>query len=624
MKIRELFIELSVQADIDAVRKFEDSLDDLKTTVANVGKAALAMAAAFTAGLAGLGALAAKESEFAEEVARNARAFKLSTQAYQELRFAMLSLNASSDDLTDILGSINKAILEASRGAQTANQWFTDLGITYQELQALSPEDQIYALARATRSAGDEAAAQAAIFGMLGEDLGRRVLPGFTDSTGAMENFGKMAKEAGLIVDDELIQRGAQAQMEFREFGAVLKGLSRQLGLQMAPAFARFARYLIDIATKRGPEINKVIKDFARTVGEELDKVQKYFEYADKVVQQAFGGWRPLLEGIATAITALGAAWAAAKLGGAVLAIRGIVTGMTALGAGLFAKATLAAILVGAALLLLVLILEDLYGALAGADSWIGGFVLQLQKAGGASADLAATFKVLVQIMLATFEAMNIVWQGAQELARVMGFELGGILEFTLFLLATIAVVLVAIVGIIGILVVGFIAGILAIGAALAWLIGVIVDALVMIGEGIGDALWVATEAVTNFFGGIGDWIDRTLGKLKPLVDMMQRIGGLVTGGGEGGFLRRLNPFASDEPSPAVSPAPRPNLAQPQGVRGAGSFITPVASNVSVGNISVNVDVPQGADVSQTVAEQTGQRTMESVARGLSSQMTGM
>ena len=408
MTVRELIIKLGIKADTKDLEAVEKGLVNLKAAAADFAGFAAKVTAGLL-GIAGAATLVTREtSAYAEEVDRSAAAFGIASDEYQRLRFGFQSLGASSDDLADALGTMTDRATDAMEGAETYKREFQRLGISIDELRDKNPAELFELWADAAQNAEDRNAAVVSGVRLLGDDLGRRLARGIFDATTGFKEYGRIAQAAGLIMDESQIKKAREAQSEFRLFGAVLLGVRRRLGLALSPAIARITRRLTALFLRLNDvgATGRAIDEFALRFEESLNKVAKFVENVDDLVQTRLGGWENVLRKAATSFGTFLALLGAKKFLGVLSALKPAVVAIANFGAIAIAK--LLAVL--AVVALLVLAVEDFWVFLNGGKSIFGELVDHFRESEGLLGALAQSLYDFWQDFLKLTKDLQSVW----------------------------------------------------------------------------------------------------------------------------------------------------------------------------------------------------------------------
>jgi len=517
MKLRELFVEMSVEADDDEVEAFNDSLDNLKNAMGRVVKGAAKMGAAVAAATGGLGVLAARESQLAEEFVRTSQAFDLGTDTYQELRFAFQSLNASSDDLHDTMGKLERRLVRANEGAAQYQRTFAALNIDVQEFLDMPMEERLMGFFDAARDASDSGEALGRLSQILGSDLARRLLPGINDTSGAMERYVAVAQDAGLIIEEELLDNALEAQFSFRLLGAAVSGVTRNIGVRLAPAFARLSDRITDAIVQVADYILILADSFTNFISGEFEHFSQMFEGLNTVVQTYLGGWTPIIKFLIGAFGTLVAVMSGKAIYAAIIAAKVALAKFAAVAGVAFAPAIAAILAIAAGLVWGALLIQDFIGWFTDAQTAVER--LAEQSDSDMSSMVDAFYKVAgaVQSIWRVTATMFGAWMMQ---VRTMVATIQRIFQNLTPLFSLLVPIIVAVAGVVGILL-GLIMNYFAMLTNLALLV-------------IEAWSWAAKQVmrvVMPVLGAIGDAIGFMFDQLGRLASLASNIPGVDMGG---------------------------------------------------------------------------------------------
>ena len=186
------------------------------------------------AGAAGIAALAAAAGQaqqamaFADEIDDASQKLNIGTTALQEYRFAMTEAGGEAKDADEAIANFTKTLGLAQSGlSPKAMKGFTALGFTQEQLQSFSSGEE--ALSEVARRVSDlsKESERAAVVEKLG--LGP-MLPLLREGSARMEDLRQRAHELGIVMDEDLVKKGADANQQFETMAEVIK-------VQMASAF---------------------------------------------------------------------------------------------------------------------------------------------------------------------------------------------------------------------------------------------------------------------------------------------------------------------------------------------------------------------------------------------------
>ncbi len=211
--------------------------------------------AAMGATILAAGAMSVKQfASMGDEVQKMALRTGFSTEALSELRHAADLSGTSLASLEKASRTLSGAILDAGFGLETYVRAFDQIGLSYERLKPLSPEEQFIAVMEALAGVTDEserAALAADLFGRAGTQL----LPMLVDGTEGLKNMRQEAHDLGIVFDQEAANKAA----EFNDALTKLKGSVSGIMMEVGSLLVDALKPLIDDIT----EIIKKIKAWA-------------------------------------------------------------------------------------------------------------------------------------------------------------------------------------------------------------------------------------------------------------------------------------------------------------------------------------------------------------------------
>lgn len=615
MKLRELFVQLGIEADSKQVKEFDQALGNVQRSMRDLVGWAGKMSAAFAGVFAGLGLVTKQSAEFAEEAVRTANAFNMSTDQYQELRFAFQSLNASSDDLHDSLQSIQRAVWRSEEGIKTYTRSLAGLGLQYQDLQGMGAGDQfnrIVLAAREAQAAGQDVSGQLAQ--IFGSDLSRRILPGILSTEGSFEKFQRMARESGLVIEEDMLIRATEAQLKFRELGATIAGMTRLVGIRLAPAFQRLAESVTTALLSVSQYFNEVLGRFSRFFEEEIAKFIKYFKNLNNFVEDSLGGWTTIVGILSGAFFLFQAA-----IGG--ILFRRLLKAFARLkvaAVGLNKPLLLVGakfIALGGYVIFLALVIEDMIGYVNGVDSSFGNLTERMIDTGGIVGFLGGLLQGIVGLMVLLIDVATAFGRRVVSQFAGMEAEVGTFLDLLALVAAFVGTALVMNFTVAFMLIYGAIQIVVAIVVVFLKILHFIVEGIKTIYH-VGGFVF---RSIGNFFSDVASKARAFLNILKQiasvsfggLTDMISTVGEGLSGlFGRGG--RGAPPPGSGSPPPpsAGAGAIRLRASDLPRQRGGGGNYTTINQN---NDIDVTVDGQDPEKIDKKVGEKIAKESQNAM-----------
>lgn len=148
----------------------------------------------------------------------------IGSEALQEMLFAAQQFDSDFqlDDMADALATVADRAQSATSGSDSAVQSFDLLGISVDQLRGKNPEQLFTLLARGIANTSDATDRLAAVSQILGDDLGRKLLPVLSQGADGLRELRREARDAGAVLDSELVQTAQEADRRFAELTATI------------------------------------------------------------------------------------------------------------------------------------------------------------------------------------------------------------------------------------------------------------------------------------------------------------------------------------------------------------------------------------------------------------------
>lgn len=163
----------------------------------------------------------------------------VSGQAFSELAYAAKQNGVGVDQLQQALSKMNKAMSEAGTGAKLPTNALTALGLSFNDLKKLAPEQQLEVIAdriSKLQSPADRSRAEIELFGRSGAELG----PLFAQGAAGIEKLREEAQKVGASFSDETLKNLEEAHKAIDRMESSFSGLAATLVGKVSPALARF------------------------------------------------------------------------------------------------------------------------------------------------------------------------------------------------------------------------------------------------------------------------------------------------------------------------------------------------------------------------------------------------
>jgi len=247
------FVRLFLKNDMSkqlagALRAAGDQLKSFGTQVMGVGAGLAAAGASILTPLT----LAIKSfASQGDELDKMAKRTGIAGSALAELSFAAEQSGSSLSDVEAGVRRMQRSILDLSQGTQTTKDAFGELGITLDDINGKSPDDQFQMLADRIASIEDPTRRAAVAMEIFGSG-GTAILP----MLGNLAELRQEARDLGIIPAQEEIENAAKVTDAINRVRRVVKAMIFDIGESMVEPTLRF----LDSAKRIGVAIKTWVK----------------------------------------------------------------------------------------------------------------------------------------------------------------------------------------------------------------------------------------------------------------------------------------------------------------------------------------------------------------------------
>lgn len=354
--VTELLGYIGLDVDDASFNEAEQSVKDVTKVMAGLITVAASAATAVT------GAAYAMVNDFANtatEIDQLTKRLNVNAEAFQATAFAAKSFGIEQDQLADGMKELSMRAGEFALDGKANADAFGEIGITQAQVKQYG--NNIEGLFRLVRNKLSEVKEQGkrqfladALFGGGLADVGGEFFSQTSENIAALQ---KQARESGLVISQENLDMAREYTREMDALQDRIKGLWNIVASRLLPIFTRITRQMKEFFDLHGDEI---VNGLTAAINGLISAI-KYLGVAAAIAM-------PYLIGSAAI-----ASWAKLialtnTLTGAFLAMRtGALLAWAAAAAG--------PALVGAAILSLILVIQDVYTYFTGGDSVTGRII---------------------------------------------------------------------------------------------------------------------------------------------------------------------------------------------------------------------------------------------------------
>ena len=293
----------------------------LTAKMGGVKNAAIALGAAFTAaaGIAAVSFAVSAVKSFAEAgdaIQKMALRTGFATETLSEFAHAAELSGASLAAVETAVKRMQRTVLDAEMGLTTAIDAFDLLGVTLEDVQGKTPEEQFEVLSMALADVED-ASKRAAVAQMIFGRAGTQLLPMLAAGREGIAAMRQEARELGLVFSQEAADDAAQFNDELTRLQGAFRGLQFAAASELVPALIPVIQWMIkfpvaiDYIVNAFEKVKPFIDAFVTGIGIVRDAIRGLWNY----FQESSTGIKILIGTFAAALLIVFAPTSAVILG---------------------------------------------------------------------------------------------------------------------------------------------------------------------------------------------------------------------------------------------------------------------------------------------------------------------
>lgn len=257
--------------------KAESRLTKLRGTMNRVAAGATRLGGAMgAAGAAIITAAVNQSSQAVTQQTRLARSLGTTNKEVAGLTSAFKAYGLQQEDVSDAINSITDRAQDAASGMESMADDFKLVGMGADDLRGKQPAELFRTFAESIRNTEDPAKRTAAAVRILGDDVGRKLLPLLMEGEQGIDKFVKQAQDMGLAVSQVDARQIERANIAMSRVSDAVAGLSRSLTVELAPIIEGVADGFSGAASEAGGfgrQTRVAVDEVARSIGAVLDVI---------------------------------------------------------------------------------------------------------------------------------------------------------------------------------------------------------------------------------------------------------------------------------------------------------------------------------------------------------------
>lgn len=371
MVIEELVTLWGFDVDFEPLKKLNEGLSIVKSTVTAVGTAVVV-------GIAGLFGLTAAAASSAAALERNAQRIDATVEELQGMEYAMATAGLEMNDLLDVMKDMDERASAAHRGEESSAEGFNLLKVSVRDANGELKSGLPLFKEIATKLAGIDDTARRTDIGMkiMGEGA-FKLMPVILQTGEGIDQLVQEFTDLGVILSGDQVRALSRVNLLMVKTRAIVKGLGNQIGADLAPYVEGLTEDFVALVKENRALIRSSAGRAIRTLGEfaiwTARGVKELVSWIARTVEAVGGADRviALLKGSLVFLTSLLAVSLVRALYNATVALRAMGTEAILTQA----KALALPLAIAAIIALIALVVEDLYQWSQGNESLIGSLL---------------------------------------------------------------------------------------------------------------------------------------------------------------------------------------------------------------------------------------------------------
>lgn len=293
--------QLGASAGAAAKSVGEQSGQDFGNALATGIKATAAVVAAATAAVAGAAIATGKAfiqaandvSEWGNTVDKESQKMNMTAEGYQTWAFILEHAGASIDGMKNAMKKLTIA-------AEEGNDAFDALGISEEQLAAMSPEETWNATIEALQNVADEGERTALANELLGKGA-VELAPLFNMTAEETDELKTQVKELGGIMSDDAVKAAAEYQDELQNMNVALDGVKNNMMSKFLPGMSQVMKGLSMVFSGQGG-IEEIKAGLGEITANIVELSPEFFEIASAIVTSVLEGFGAMLPVAASSI----------------------------------------------------------------------------------------------------------------------------------------------------------------------------------------------------------------------------------------------------------------------------------------------------------------------------------
>lgn len=281
--------------------KSEGLLTKLGKGITTAAKWGAALAAGAGVAAAGIYKLATGSAQAADAIDKGSQAIGFSKEAYQQWDYVLSQSGSSIDSAGTWMQKLTNNIDDLGKGSSSAVEKFDRLGLSYDELSAMSPEQQFETVIKTLQGVSDEserAALRNDLFGNSSKELAALL----NTEADAVDGMKQKAKDLGMVMSDDAVGAGVKFTDALDTMKRSVSGMVNGLGAEFLPMLTNAFTWVSDHSPQIRETVSGAIDTVKTVIGNATEFIQENIGKVQTVAATVWSAISTIFEAVKTAI----------------------------------------------------------------------------------------------------------------------------------------------------------------------------------------------------------------------------------------------------------------------------------------------------------------------------------
>ena len=251
-----------------------------KELSSDLGKAATVAAAAMAGVAAGVTVAVTKSIDKMDELSKLSQKIGVPVEKLSELKLAAELSDVSIEALSKSFSKLSTAMVAAAAGGSgPATSAFQALNISMKDLKSNDPSQVMEVIAQRFSGMQDGATKTALANAILGQRMGRELIPLLNQGAEGLRKATEEAKAFGLVISTETAKQAEEFNDNLKRLGTVPQGVGNEIAKTLLPKLVEVTNGMVAWAKE-----NKVVETTANALLRVIAFLADNFVYLAKVI----------------------------------------------------------------------------------------------------------------------------------------------------------------------------------------------------------------------------------------------------------------------------------------------------------------------------------------------------